>query len=363
MKVAAGICALVLIIRGFANLFGGIQTVFNIFSYYFDFIIMLEGLLRSLTGVAYLATAVILVFFILRKAKEATNPLFAGLCATSVLGAAFIVVNLLLTFLYQIINGYFYFYTAPLVGVLGLIVVLALIFCTLWMSGDAPFAGYDPNQILAELQNLPQAMSEIIGRFTGDMKQRNADMQARRQQQYSQQAGSAGPRYAGNGAQPGGQTPPRTAPQPNPAAGNGQYQQGQVPPIRLRTDRSLLMYILLSIVTCGIYSWFFIYQLVRDVNIACAGDGQKTAGLIKLILLSIVTCGIYTYIWYYSLGNRLQQNAPRYGMMFPENGTTVLMWMLFGAFLCGIGPFVAMHIIFKNTNAICAAYNASNMDV
>ena len=50
-------------------------------------------------------------------------------------------------------------------------------------------------------------------------------------------------------------------------------------------------------------------------------------------------------------------------MMFPENGTTVLMWMLFGAFLCGIGPFVAMHIIFKNTNAICAAYNASNMDV
>ena len=28
--------------------------------------------------------------------------------------------------------------------------------------------------------------------------------------------------------------------------------------------------------------------------------------------------------------------------------------------LCGIGPWVAMHILIKNTNALAAAYNASN---
>jgi hypothetical protein len=33
------------------------------------------------------------------------------------------------------------------------------------------------------------------------------------------------------------------------------------------------------------------------------------------------------------------------------------MWMIFGSLLCGIGPFVAMHILIKNTNALANAYN------
>ena len=79
----------------------------------------------------------------------------------------------------------------------------------------------------------------------------------------------------------------------------------------------------------------------------------------QFILLSILTCGIYSWIWQYSLGNRLAANAPRYGMNFQENGTTVLLWDLFGILLCGIGPFIAMNIIIKNTNSICMAYNRS----
>ena len=61
----------------------------------------------------------------------------------------------------------------------------------------------------------------------------------------------------------------------------------------------------------------------------------------------------------YCLGNRLAANAPRYGMNFQENGTTVLLWYLVGAFLCGIGPYVAMHILIKNANALGVAYNHS----
>ena len=94
----------------------------------------------------------------------------------------------------------------------------------------------------------------------------------------------------------------------------------------LKTDRSLVTYILLSIITCGIYSYYFIYKMAYDVNIACEGDGQETAGLVKFILLSIITCGIYAWFWYYNLGNRLADNAGRYNMNFQENGTTVLLW-------------------------------------
>ena len=135
---------------------------------------------------------------------------------------------------------------------------------------------------------------------------------------------------------------------------------GNVPPYggeKLQTDRSLAMYILLSIITCGIYSYYFIYKIAHDVNIACDGDGESTSGLVAFILLSFITCGIYSWVWEYKLGNRLASNAPRYGMSFQENGTTLLMWCLFGSMLCGIGPFVAMSILIKNSNKICQAYN------
>ena len=127
--------------------------------------------------------------------------------------------------------------------------------------------------------------------------------------------------------------------------------------MKVKEDRSLVMYILLSIVTCGIYSYYFLYSIAQDANVVCADDGKKTSGLAAFILLSIVTCGIYAWIWYYNLGNRLSENAPKYGLNFSENGTTVLMWMIFGSFLCGIGPFIAMHILITNMNALAHAYN------
>ena len=130
----------------------------------------------------------------------------------------------------------------------------------------------------------------------------------------------------------------------------------------VKEDRSIVMYILLSLVTCGIYSYWFLYTMAQDANVVCAGDGKSTPGLVQFILLSFVTCGIYGWFWYYSLANRLAENAPRYGMTFTENGTTVLMWLIVGALLCGIGPFIAMNILITNMNRLAHAYNvyASN---
>ena len=137
----------------------------------------------------------------------------------------------------------------------------------------------------------------------------------------------------------------------------GGYAAGPQPAFVLRTDRNIWMFILLDIITCGIYKFFFYYQLIRDVNTACEGDGKETPGLLMFVLLSIVTCGVYSYIWFYQLGDRLSKNCERYGFTVVENGVTVLLWMLFGAMICGIGPFIAQHIIFDQTNKVCMAYN------
>jgi hypothetical protein len=121
--------------------------------------------------------------------------------------------------------------------------------------------------------------------------------------------------------------------------------------------RSLLTLVLLSIITCGIYGIIFWYNYSDDMNKVCNGDGKQTQNYIIVILLGFITCGIYPIIWFYGIGNRLQENAPRYGVNFTENGTTILMWEIFGSLICGIGPFIAMYILIKNMNILADRYN------
>lgn len=136
-----------------------------------------------------------------------------------------------------------------------------------------------------------------------------------------------------------------------------QRQTGGVYTGPLKTDRSLVLYILLGFLTCGIYQLYVFYTIMRDVNVACDGDGRHTPGLLEFILFGILTCGIYDLYWFYSVGNRLADNAPRYGLHFQENGTTILLWMLIGSLLCFIGSYVGIYFLLNNVNAICSAYN------
>lgn len=121
-------------------------------------------------------------------------------------------------------------------------------------------------------------------------------------------------------------------------------------------NRSLLKLILLSIITLGIYEFVFYYKWARDVNIICDGDGNKTPGLLAFMFLSLITFGIYGLWWYYSLGNRLNNNAERYNCTINENGTTILVWMLVGMFVCGICSLIALHYLIRNTNTLAIAY-------
>ena len=174
----------------------------------------------------------------------------------------------------------------------------------------------------------------------------------------------------------------------------------------LKTDRSFLVYLILSIVTCGIYNFFFIHNLAKDVNIACKNDSEHTPGvgmfiitwliailvsyfsslgsviisstrdltsaiqygdlsnifaiysalLIPVVITSIISC-IYPLYWRFKLGNKLQRNGNQYGIIINENGQTVILWDIIGMLCCCLGSWYAFYIIIKNTNAICTAYN------
>lgn len=117
------------------------------------------------------------------------------------------------------------------------------------------------------------------------------------------------------------------------------------------------MFIILSFITCGIYSIYFWYKYAKDVNIICSGDGDQTTDYITALLLGIVTCGIYTFYWYYKLGNRLQNNGPRYNVRIDESGTTILMWIIIGSIIAGVGSLIGMYFVIKNFNALAESYN------
>ncbi len=136
---------------------------------------------------------------------------------------------------------------------------------------------------------------------------------------------------------------------------------GTPPPVGARRPngkRSTALIILLGIVTLGVYDYIALHEIAEDMNVVCEGDREDTPGMLPFIILSWLTGGIYASWWYYRLANRLQRNAPRYGLSFKESGTTVLVWEYAGCCLCCVGPIIAMNIIVKNSNALSEAYNA-----
>lgn len=129
--------------------------------------------------------------------------------------------------------------------------------------------------------------------------------------------------------------------------------------MQVKTNRSFIGLIVLSIITLGIYPLFFWHAYVRDVNTICAGDGKNTRGILAVILLSIITLGIYGFVWTYGMQKRLQENARRYNAGVIPGGGTVLLWDTFGMLLFGIGGLIGLYIQVDSMNRL--AYNYTSM--
>lgn len=124
-----------------------------------------------------------------------------------------------------------------------------------------------------------------------------------------------------------------------------------------KDDRSFGMYLVLTILTCGIYGIYFWYMMTEDLNAMCYGDGEDSPNYIVVILLSIITCGIYQFYWLYKQGNRIQNKLQANGIRCDESGTTLILWKLIGTAVCGIGALLADYFFIRNMNRLAADYN------
>lgn len=92
--------------------------------------------------------------------------------------------------------------------------------------------------------------------------------------------------------------------------------------------KSIGLCIVLSIVTCGIYSLYWLYSMAEDLNMVTARPDGPSGGLV--LLLTIVTCGIYGLYWLYRAGDDLDRQRAEQGQLPGHLGILYLLLSLLG---------------------------------
>lgn len=101
--------------------------------------------------------------------------------------------------------------------------------------------------------------------------------------------------------------------------------------------RDIVVAIILSIVTCGIYSIVWFVKLTDEINIVSNHTTDVSGGM--SILLTIVTCGIYGWIWYFKMGEKLDEASTVRGMPAQSRG---ILYLVLGLFGLGIVSYALM---------------------
>ena len=129
---------------------------------------------------------------------------------------------------------------------------------------------------------------------------------------------------------------------------------------QLKTNRGLLKYILLSLITLGIYPLVIMSCISTDINlIASRYDGKKTMHFCLLaFIFTGLTLGIAPIVWYHRISARIGNELSRRGIAYSFGAGSFWGWNVLGS-LIGIGPFVYMHKLLKAMNLLSEHYNVN----
>ena len=106
--------------------------------------------------------------------------------------------------------------------------------------------------------------------------------------------------------------------------------------------RGVFVSILLTIITCGIYAYFWIGSLSNDIS-DCLGE-QRNGAMDGF--LSFITCGLYLFYWNYKNGKKIADIQDRVGIRPADNSVLYLL-------ICFIGlSLVPVWIMQSNINEI-----------
>lgn len=134
--------------------------------------------------------------------------------------------------------------------------------------------------------------------------------------------------------------------------------QQTAPAGQLKTNRGLLKFILLNIITLGIYSLVIFSGISSDINvIASRYDGKKTMHFCLLFfLVGPITLGIADIVWFHRISNRIGNEIKRRQIAYSFSASDYWLWNVLGAVII-VGPFIYLHKLFKAMNMLSENYN------
>ncbi len=125
---------------------------------------------------------------------------------------------------------------------------------------------------------------------------------------------------------------------------------------RINQDRSLLIYLLLSLVTLGIYALYHQYAMIRDINVMLSKDGKRTPQIYWVILFGILTCTIFPLFWHCELGNRLRNALQERDLPVNIGGGGQLVLSFFGRQIIFLS-WIAQYKLIHACNRLAAYHN------
>lgn len=134
--------------------------------------------------------------------------------------------------------------------------------------------------------------------------------------------------------------------------------------MRVVKPKSPGIVLLLNVITCGIYSFFWMYSTTEDLKYL--SNRPDVPSGITVVILSLVTCGLYEIYWYYRIGSVIQDIYHQNNLVSPVSGSKYMVLFLVGfilSFCFGIGgilvallPLIAQ----QDINNLIALYEQNN---
>ena len=86
---------------------------------------------------------------------------------------------------------------------------------------------------------------------------------------------------------------------------------------------------------------------------------NQSRSLLVYIILSIVTCGIYSIYWWYAVAERIGNAQNNRQVPKDIDGGKYLLLSIIGYITaCAILNFYAIYLLFKGANSVAAMHNA-----
>ena len=129
------------------------------------------------------------------------------------------------------------------------------------------------------------------------------------------------------------------------------------PIVKFRTNRGMLKFVLLSMLTFGIYGIVCLSHISSEINIIARNDGKSTTHFcLMYFLYSWLTLGIAPLVWYTRISGRIGEELCRRNLPYSFGAGSYWGWNIFGSLIL-IGPLVYTHKLMKAMNFLAADYN------